>query len=393
MNSKKVPRLLRWKTRNAAFCIYEGRRYYFGKWNAPGTREKYCAFVQKITSGKLPEVTCGSEDCTIAELALAFFDARQAYYVKNGQQTRQLERFKVACEFPLRFFPDLPVRLFGPRKLLECRAAMEASGRFSRTYINTLCSCFRQVVKFGVSIELVQPDVLVALQSVPPLKKGRSSARENTPIKPVSASDVEATLAQLSPVVAAMVRLQRLTGMRPGEVCGMRAGDLSEEGAGFVYTLRSDKTDWRRSAAQKKRIPIGPRAWRVLFPYLAGKEPDDYVFTPAEALAAQREARRDARKTPETKQTRDRDAKRKPRTVAPCYNRNSYRQAIVRAAKRAGVPAWSPNRLRHLFATEIREKYGLEAAQACLGHARADVTQIYAERDYRKAEEIAQKEG
>ena len=42
---------------------------------------------------------------------------------------------------------------------------------------------------------------------------------------------------------------------------------------------------------------------------------------------------------------------------------------------------------------EVREKYGLEAAQACLGHARADVTQIYAERDFKKAEEVALREG
>ena len=49
---------------------------------------------------------------------------------------------------------------------------------------------------------------------------------------------------------------------------------------------------------------------------------------------------------------------------------------------------WSPNRLRHSAGTEIRKRYGLEAAQVVLGHASADVTQVYAERDLQKAVEI-----
>ena len=32
-------------------------------------------------------------------------------------------------------------------------------------------------------------------------------------------------------------------------------------------------------------------------------------------------------------------------------------------------------------ATEVRKRYGLKAAQVTLGHATADVTQVYAERD------------
>jgi integrase len=49
---------------------------------------------------------------------------------------------------------------------------------------------------------------------------------------------------------------------------------------------------------------------------------------------------------------------------------------------------WAPNQLRHTAATQIRRQFGLEAAQITLGHTRADVTQIYAERDERKAADI-----
>ena len=395
MTSKKlrIPVLRRWKPRDLAYIFYNGRRVYFGKWTDPASKEKYFSFVQRLTAGESPSLDV-PEDPTVSELVLAFFEARRDYYVRNGEQTRQLQRFRLACEFPLRLFPDLPVRKFGPRRLIEARDAMERSGRFSRTFLNTLVSCFRHVVKFGVEQELVPPDVLHALQAVAPLKKGRSSARENVPVGPVPAEDVDRTLPFLSPVLADAVRIQRLTGMRPGEVLAMKAGDVREDSSGvLVYTLRSDKTDYKRADGIKKRVPIGPKAARILFPYLVEKKDDEFLFSPADALALRRAELREKRRTPETKQTRERDSNRRPRPVAPCYNRNSYRQAIQRAAKRAGVRPWSPNQLRHLFATEVREKYGLEAAQACLGHARADVTQIYAERDFKKAEEVARREG
>ena len=47
------------------------------------------------------------------------------------------------------------------------------------------------------------------------------------------------------------------------------------------------------------------------------------------------------------------------------------------------LPHWHANQLRHSKATEVRRQFGLEAAQVILGHAKADVTQVYAERDAR----------
>ena len=37
----------------------------------------------------------------------------------------------------------------------------------------------------------------------------------------------------------------------------------------------------------------------------------------------------------------------------------------------------------------IRRQYGLDAAQVLLGHQNIDVTEIYAEKDYAKAAEVA----
>ena len=52
-----------------------------------------------------------------------------------------------------------------------------------------------------------------------------------------------------------------------------------------------------------------------------------------------------------------------------------------------------PNQIRHSYATRVRREHGLEAAQVLLGHEKADVTQIYAERDLALALEVAKKIG
>jgi integrase len=54
---------------------------------------------------------------------------------------------------------------------------------------------------------------------------------------------------------------------------------------------------------------------------------------------------------------------------------------------------WSPNQLRHTAATEIRRNFGVEATATVLGHAKADVTQIHAERDLALAAEVARQIG
>jgi site-specific recombinase XerC len=49
--------------------------------------------------------------------------------------------------------------------------------------------------------------------------------------------------------------------------------------------------------------------------------------------------------------------------------------------------------LRHSRATVIREKYGIEGAQAVLGHSEPNTTAIYAERDIELASKIMREVG
>lgn len=376
-----IPKLCRQKLRDLAFVREGKKRIYLGKWGSPEAEANYRAYVNEITQpgGKIVR----EKRKTISDLVLGFLQSRKDYYVKDGKQTRQLSRFKVALDFCVDLYPSVEADDFGPKKLLAVRHAMETSGRFARVYINTLVNCIRCAFRWGVENEIVKPKTLWALQSVAPLKRRRSIARENAPVAPVDPSVVEKTLDFLPPTIADMVRVQRLTGMRPGEVCAMKVGDLqlNERGV-LVYTLQTDKTDWRREAGQVRRIFLGPKVEAILASYLL-KEDDAnaYVFTPKNAVLERARAQK------------KKILKESPKRLNPYFETPAYARAVSRAAKQAGVAHWSPNQLRHLFATEIRQKYGLEAAQIMLGHANANVTQIYAERDEKKMEEIATREG
>jgi integrase len=175
-----------------------------------------------------------------------------------------------------------------------------------------------------------------------------------------------------------MVRVQRLTGMRPQEVCRLRPCDLDRSGAVWVYAPAGHKTE---HLGRDRRIPLGPRAQAVLGPFLA-RDPEGYCFDPRAAVAELR-----------AKQKAGRAARgggggnRKPAAVAPKraargrYTTGTYRQAVRRGCLKAGIPVWEPNQLRHAYATAVRREHGLEAAQVLLGHASADVTQVYDGRD------------
>jgi integrase len=218
---------------------------------------------------------------------------------------------------------------------------------------------------------------------------------------------VDATLPHLPEVVADMVRFQRLTGCRPAEVCLVRPCDVDTSGDVWIYRPESHKTQHH---GRDRVICVGPKAQDVLRRYLLRPE-GAYCFSPIDSERKRLADRHQKRRTPlsygnRPGTNRKRRPKRKP---GGRYDSNSYRRAIHRAVELANrartkqaaedgtepesLPRWSPNRLRHSAATEIRKRFGLEAAQVTLGHATADVSQIYAERDLTLAAEVMRKIG
>ena len=92
------------------------------------------------------------------------------------------------------------------------------------TNINDQIGRIKRVFKWAVSEEMVPPSVFHGLQAVVGLQRGRCDAVEPDPILAVEQTHIDAVLPLLRPPVRTMVELQRLTGLRPGEVCGMQPG-------------------------------------------------------------------------------------------------------------------------------------------------------------------------
>jgi integrase len=62
-----------------------------------------------------------------------------------------------------------------------------------------------------------------------------------------------------------MIQFQRLSGMRPQEVCSMRTIDVDTSGRVSVYTPETHKTEHH---GRERRIYLGPSAQVILRPWL-----------------------------------------------------------------------------------------------------------------------------
>ncbi len=117
------------------------------------------------------------------------------------------------------------------------------------------------------------------------LKAGRTSAPDLDPVKPVDDKIVAATVVHCTKVVADMVKVQRLTGMRPAEVCALTPGMIDRSKDHWVAKFRDHKTAWR---GKERIVMIGPQAQAVLRPYLL-RASDQPCFSPAESKNQMRE--------------------------------------------------------------------------------------------------------
>lgn len=383
--SRSVPRYSKHKASGQAVVCLSGQDFYLGPHGTKTSKAEYDRLVAEwLARGRRPLVTQDGTagEITVVELIAAYKRHAETYYRKNGKVTNEVTAILSAASFVKQLYGRESANSFGPLKLQAVQQAMIRAG-WCRKNINKQAGRIVRMFGWGVSQELVKADVAHALREVKGLHKGRSEARETTAVLPVDESVVNATIDFLPPIVVDMVRLQRLTGCRPEEVCLVRPVDVDTSGPVWAYRPESHKTQHH---GRERVIFIGPKGQDVLRPYLL-RDKSAYCFCPSEGERKRREAAHDRRVTPEGYGNRP-GTNRKANPARPAgdrYTTASYRRAISRACEAASIEAWAPNRLRHSAATEIRKRFGLEAAQVTLGHAAADVTQVYAERDLEKA--------
>ena len=235
--SAKVPSYCRHKASGQAVVRLNGRDHYLGPYGSPESHEHYARLIAERQS--CPTARNAVEAGSGPPRRGLPVDQRNHARLRGicprllhrtASPTRSSSRS--AMPWPVeRTLRTPPAASFGPRNLKTLRQQLIQRG-LARTYINNSVNRIKRMFKWAVERGAGAADGLIMrFKRWAGLRDGRSAAKETEPIKPVPDAYVEAVLPFVAPAVAAMIRLQRLTGYEVG-----RSGDHA--GFGYRYVGR-----------------------------------------------------------------------------------------------------------------------------------------------------------
>lgn len=368
----RKPKYRRHVGRDRAFVEWSGKRHYLpGSYKSPESLKAYRTFLESNVYPFATTQTPVSQPL-VAHVVKAYLAWAERNYPAGSRS--EFSNCKAAAAHLSAKHGEVPAVEFGPLKLKAVQMQM-AKGKASRGYINSVTARIKRMFKWAASEEMIPPSVWHGLQTVTGLRRDRTPAVETKARDPVEWEWVAAVLPELSPAVAAMLLTQWFTGVRSQSLCMARVGQFDRIQEPWAWKPRH-KTE---SRGHELTVFIGPQCREVLTPFIEGRKPSEFLFRPLNVGGSP------------------------SRGYRAFYDSVSYLRAVARAQGRVNaerekaglepLPKWVPHQLRHTRATLIRAKYGLEAAQAALGHSRLDSTQIYAKRLRDIAQRVASEIG
>lgn len=360
---------LKFHSPSGQWCIYlNNRRVTLGT-DRESAEHRRLALI----SGQ-PQAMPAPGTLTLAEA----LDLYRRHLVRQQCDRRKLARLDAAVRVLASQGHTLASGFRGPA-LKEVRARLCAQRHrgqpLTRRYINHLIDAIVLAFRWLVTEDHVPADNLARLREASAELAESIGGRESLRTAAVCDAVVVATLAHCSPILAAMIQIQRATGMRPGELCRMSRAELSTRPdesvpiAGMSKRIAAvafqGELIWLYAPAKHKNlhrskprvIAIGREAQALLLPLLA----DGLLF----------------------------------RTERGCaYTPATYGNAVARACRRAGVERWSPNQLRKAAAERVDNALNPDAAAAMLGHsASRQALDAYIQTQIQKAVEAAARAG
>jgi len=323
-----LPSLRQHSSSGHAIVVWDGKTYYLGQHGTAESVENYQSICANITLYGQAIVEKSSV-LSVEILAREFLSILPNNFPADSQEPVPIRRSILQM---VAFQGDRDASRYSPARLIELRQHWIDRGLSISTinkYHGYVLMMFQQCALRG----LISPEIWSGLKIVPKLKPGRSAAKTPKRVGPVNMAHVDAIRPYVSETAWQVIQCQIYTGMRSGEVLSMTLGQIRDN----VYFPQHHKNKWR---GHVREVPLGPKARALIYARADGLGADDLIFAG--------------------------------------YTNESYGRAIARACKRAGVPHWHPHQLRHLAGTEVRDKLGLDAAQAFLGHATARTSEIYA---------------
>lgn len=368
-----------------------GKDIYLGKWNSKASKQEYKRVIAEWLAGGTGTT---SDEISVSEICVDYtLEMKKRYRDESGKPTEEFKTVQRIMKLVRSVYGDSNAAEFKALRFKAMREKIVETG-VCRYVVNKYCRHIIRAFKLAAENEKLSAENYNSLKSVESLRKGRTDAKETEPIQPVSLETIDATIEHLHDIAADMVRLQLLTGMRPGELCQLKPEHINRDDDIWVFIPETHKNAYRD---QSRAICIGEQAQEILNPYLL-RPASSYCFDPSEAVEQVQRRRNLERVTPEGQGNCRGSSKRrgKPKwKPGNKYTTASYRRVIHRACDSAGIPRWSPNRIRKTAGTIIRKETGsLEAAQACLGHkSRSTTERFYAAIDTALAAEVMRKIG
>lgn len=406
---KPSPHHAGYKSYSTSWYDEHGQRHFkrFGKVGETTKAAATAAYTRWINSewNIKPQVRDGSGKFifTVRELAEKYAELARLRYSKNGKLTSSIDQVEHALNALIGKHGGDPADSIGAPELTKLRDAMVHSKNrhgedriLTASTVNGRLRIIKQAYRWARSQGLVTREAAVDVAMTMPVETSRGNIKPPRIVKPVPQTIIDKTIEHAPKTVGDMIRTQLLTGMRPGELCDMRVSDIDRRDANcWVYVPWRHKTEHK---GKSRIVYIGARAQKILKPYINRRGLSDYVFLPVEA----HKERLEMIGFEEVMAYQTSRSRFKP---GRCYDNGTYRNAVNRSADRAFDPKgkaragrdyshrWHPHRLRHNFATMVRESDGVEAASALLGHTNLSTTEIYAERSEKLAKDIIRKVG
>lgn len=371
---KNVPKLPSYRFHRGsgqAVVTIHGKDIYLGVHDSPESQQRYKqVLAEYLATGSAASPFLVSAGLSVRDGMDKFAAGRIV-----SMSEKDAYHFSTVSDAVISLYGDTHLADFGPVRFKAVRESFVARG-WARGHVNRQSARVREILQWLTGNELYPADKLTAIEAVPGLRNGQTTAPESKKIQPIDLATVEATVLHLPRPVRGVVTFQRWTGCRPGEAVKVRRGDISTVGAAvmpdgtakrlpgvWVYAPSQHKNTWR---GESHYILIGPRGQVALAEFM-DVDASEYLFRPADVAKAPRPGLH--------------------------YTPESYQHAVAKAAKAAKVKHWHPYQLRHRFAGEIRDSLTEEHAKEVLGHKQLDMTSHYTGVGLEKAAEAIRKVG
>jgi integrase len=320
-------------------------RKRWGKWGTVAAEQAYRRWAAEWVAGGGQKPV----GVSVARLILSYVEWAAGHYLKNGKPTSEIHLIRGALVTVNELYGDTAATEFSPVNLMvvQSRWAERLTIITCNSYLSRVVRCW----SWGVSRGMVPAATADALAHVPTLRAGRSKARLNRKKQPADDGDLNNVIEHIERTpkfrpFAGALRLQRLTGMRPGEVLEMRPRDIDRTSTPWAYVPPSGGKTLHHG--KPRRVYLGPQARALLTPWLASCPADRRVWVYS--------------------------TRGQLRPIQISYLRLVLRRSCVAL----GLPAITPHQLRHTYATAVQHRYENDAATgAAIGDSPEVARQVY----------------